>query len=63
MTNIESARTEAYTRIEQHAERAKAEIRLMGAMARKHISRIAAFDNRSKGQKRRFAAIKQGDQK
>ena len=43
------------TIIEQHAERALAEIKLMSAMARKQIYRIAEFPARSNAQKRRWA--------
>lgn len=43
------------------ADKALAEIKLMGAIARKRVKLVAEFDNRSKGQRRRFAAVKQGD--
>ena len=49
--------------IEEHAERALREIKIMGAIARKRIRRMAEFPARSEGQKRRFAAIKQGETK
>lgn len=44
--------------IDQHTERALKEIKIMGAIARKRIRRMAEFPARSEGQKRRFAAIK-----
>lgn len=49
--------------IEEHAERALQEIKLMGAMARKQIRRMAEFYARSEGQKRRFSAIRKGERK
>lgn len=45
---------ELHASIDAHAERAKAEIRLMRAVAWKKIRKMAEFPARSKGQKLRY---------
>lgn len=44
-----------HTAIDEHAERAQAEIRLLAALAMKHIKRLAEFPARSAGQQRRHS--------
>ncbi len=61
---IHDALLRSYYRIEAHSEHAVAEIKFMGSAARQQLKRSLEFGNRSEGQRRRFAQLRQqGDSK